>query len=51
MPNLQQEYIDFKDIKHRVEHLTLAAKSNDSKEQILEELLHALTKSGNQIHS
>lgn len=46
MANLKQEYIDIKDIKHHVEHLSLSVKSDDSREQLVEDLLRALTKSG-----
>ena len=46
MASLKQEYIDIKDVKHHVEHLSLSVKSDDSREQLVEDLLRALTKSG-----
>ncbi|MBD5451950.1 MAG: hypothetical protein HDR25_04855 [Lachnospiraceae bacterium] len=45
MADLTKEYTDTKDIKHTVEHLILSADNKASKEQILEELFHALTRS------
>jgi len=43
MENLKKEYTDIKDIKHKVEHLTVSGKDG-SRERIVEELLHALTR-------
>lgn len=51
MAALKKEYIDIKDVKHRVEHLTFPEKDNGSKEQIIEELLHALTKPSRHLSS
>lgn len=45
MTNLMKEYTDIKNVKHKVEHLVLPADDTDSKEQILKELFHALTRS------
>ena len=44
MANLTKEYTDIKDIKHNVEHSVLSADKENNKEQIIEELFHALTK-------
>ena len=46
MAKLQDEYIDVKSIKHHVEHIMLSTEDNTYKERILEELTHALTKTG-----
>lgn len=43
MANLTREYTDIKDIKHNVEHLILSPDKKNGKEQIIEELFHALT--------
>ncbi len=43
MANLAKEYTDQKNIRHNVEHLILSSDKKNSKEQIFEELLHALT--------
>ena len=44
MADLTKEYTDMKDIKHKVEHFTIPADDRNSTEQIMEELLHALTR-------
>lgn len=44
MATLAKEYTDIKDIKHKVEHLFISDIDQNSKEQILEELLHVLVK-------
>lgn len=44
MANLRTEYTDVKDIKHIVEHLTVTENDKKAREQILEELLIALTR-------
>lgn len=44
MADLTKEYIDMKDNRHKVEHWTLSADDRKSTEQIMEELLQALTK-------
>lgn len=49
MANLKQEYIDMKDVKHRVEHLTVSEQENTDREQIVQELFVALTKPGRKI--
>ena len=38
------EYIDVKNVKHKVEHLTLWANDKESREHIIAELLSALSK-------
>ena len=49
MANLKTEYIDVKDKKHQVEHLIVSDDEKDNRERIVEELLHALTKTGKRI--
>lgn len=49
MNNLKNEYIDIKDIRHKVEHLTVSNEDVGSRERIVNELLHALTRSGRRI--
>lgn len=44
MANLITEYTDTKDVKHSVEHITVTDGSKKAYEQILEELLIALTR-------
>lgn len=44
MANLKNEYIDIKDIKHKVEHLIIPTKTKNSKERVIEELFTALTR-------
>lgn len=44
MANLKTEYKDVRDVKHRVEHLSVAEISKKDREQLMEELLIALTK-------
>lgn len=44
MAALRNEYTDIKNVKHNVEHLTLPAEDNTTRERIIGELLHALTK-------
>lgn len=50
MATLPEEYTDVKNIRHRVEHLTLQPENDDQKERIVEELVHALTNAG-EIHT
>lgn len=50
MATLPEEYTDVKNIRHRVEHLTLPLENDDQKERIVAELVHALTKAG-EIHA
>ena len=45
MANLKQEYIDIKDVKHHVEHLTIPEQENSDREQLVRELFILLTKS------
>lgn len=47
--HLTTEYTDIKDVKHNVEHLTVPADDKNNREQIVEELLNALTKPGKRI--
>lgn len=44
MAKLKTEYTDVKDVKHQVQHTTVADEGRKNKEQILEELFTALTK-------
>lgn len=44
MAVLAKEYVDTKDVKHKVEHLVLSADDKNSREQLLEELFRVLTK-------
>ena len=44
MATLAQEYIDTREIKHKVEHLTVSTDDKHNQEQILEELFRALVK-------
>lgn len=44
MTKLKTEYTDVKDVKHQVQHTTVAEEDRKNKEQILEELFAALTK-------
>ncbi len=44
MADLTKEYIDIKDIRHKVKHQTLPADNQKSTEQIIEELFNVLTK-------
>lgn len=44
MANLTKEYIDTKDIRHKVEHKVISTGERRSKEQIIEELFVVLTK-------
>lgn len=49
MMNLMTEYTDIKDVKHNVQHLTVPTDDKNNREQIVEELLNALTKPGKRI--
>lgn len=44
MADLTKEYTDVKDIKHKVEHFTVPTDDRNNTEQIMEELLHVLTR-------
>lgn len=44
MANLLKEYIDIKDMKHKVDHLVISADDKNSKERIVEELFNALAR-------
>ena len=44
MANLKEEYVDVKSVRHRVEHITLPPTNQNALEQILEELIHVLSK-------
>lgn len=46
MVQLKTEYTDIKDVKHNVEHHTIPAVDQNSRERIFEELLNALTRRG-----
>lgn len=49
MANLKSEYLDIKDIKHKVEHLIMSSDDKNSKERIIEELFSALARSSRHI--
>lgn len=49
MDNLKKEYTDVKNKKHRVEHISASAEDKSNKEQIVEELIKALTRPGKRI--
>ena len=49
MAELRTEYRDLKEVMHRVEHLTLPTEDKAHRERIVEDLLHALTKSDRKI--
>ena len=49
MINLKTEYTDVKDKKHKVEHHIVSDEDKNDKERVVEELFHALTKSGKRI--
>ena len=49
MTNLKTEYIDIKDVKHKVEHVVVSDEDDKSRERIAEEVFHALTKPGKRI--
>ena len=49
MSSLKKEYTDIKDKTHKVVHLVAAAEDKDRKEQVVEELLNALSGSGKRI--
>lgn len=51
MANLRTEYTDTKDVKHSVEHLTVTEGDKKAREQILEELLIALTRKDKRLPS
>ncbi len=44
MANLTKEYIDIKDVRHKVKHQILSTDDGKSTEQIVEELFKVLTK-------
>lgn len=44
MTNLSKEYVDIKNVKHKVEHLIVSTETKNSKERIIEELFNALTR-------
>lgn len=49
MAILTKEYTDIRQNTHRVEHITLAEDSRNSKEQIVEELFRILTRQNRHI--
>jgi len=50
MDNLKKEYTDIKEIKHNVEHIIIVSdKENNSRERIIEDLFHALTRPSKRI--
>lgn len=44
MSKLITEYTDMKDVKHQVEHTTVAEDNQKNREQLLDELVNALDK-------
>jgi len=44
MTNLKNEYIDAKDVKHKVEHIIMPTYDKNSKERVIEELFSVLTR-------
>jgi len=44
MDNLKKEYTDIKNIKHKVEHTIASGNDTGNRERVIEELLHALTR-------
>lgn len=44
MANLKKEYTDIKDNNHKVEHQTVSEQDDSSRERIVQELYHALTR-------
>ena len=44
MATLTKEYTDIKDIRHNVEHLVVPANDKRHRDQLLDELFHALIK-------
>ena len=49
MSNLKNEYTDIKDKTHKVVHLVVATEDKSRKEQVVEELLNVLTRTGKRI--
>lgn len=44
MANLVQEYMDIKNVKHKVEHLVISMDEKGNRERIIEEVFQALTR-------
>ena len=49
MSKLRTEYTDIKDIKHKVQHSTVDSDVQKNREQIVEELLNALSRKNKRI--
>ena len=49
MSKLITEYTDTKDVKHQVEHTTVAEDNQKNREQLLDELVNALDKKDKRI--
>ena len=49
MSNLKNEYTDIKDKKHKVVHFVVTNADKKHKEQVVEELLNVLTRTGKRI--
>ena len=49
MANLKEEYTDIRDRTHSVEHVVVSTGDKADRERIMEELLHALTRTGRDI--
>lgn len=48
---LKQQYVDIKNVTHKVEHLVQSRDDVDYRERIAEEVLQALTKQGKYVYS
>lgn len=46
MADLIKEYTDIRNMKHKVEHLTVLIEEENGRERVLEELFCALSKTG-----
>ena len=49
MANLKEEYTDFRDRTHSVEHVVVSTEDKADQERIMEELMYALTRTGRDI--
>ena len=46
MARLNEEYTDIRGRTHKVEHIVIPAEDGTAMEQLMEDLFHALTKTG-----
>jgi len=49
MEKLKKEYTDIRNVKHKVEHMTVSDQEGGSRERIAQELLQALTRPGKRV--